>query len=364
MSIHANFPVFYTPVIANSGIINRHGGIVQKPVPSDFEGPSSEKEPYVNNIQYYIYPEITPDIEWDALKSLGFVYIAPRFKLYQIYSDNTYVYGITTDGIIVNEITTNLTKCNVTLSSYVGTTVWCNENLLYIGTTTGVYYDVSQNVINSCTFSGTNVYTYTDNVTYIHGYGSDLFVATSSGVEYISDVYHTKTVTPDVTQCCLSENTGYYVNTSSIGGVTYNNINVIYNMNTDWVTPSYIYTTGSGILESNITITDFLVTTKTGSYNKDTIICSTTNGVYVIDDGDKTYKLLKTPDLAGTTNSFESVWCDNSTSKNNGTLYIASKDTLQIVTITDGIVSVVKTITDVANGSDVVDITAKHNVIA
>lgn len=354
MSRHPNFPIYYTPTTANSGIVNIFGGIVQKPLPVGFKGPSTN----LNTFLYYIYPGVKSDEDRFVTKSLGFTYITPKYILYELIQYDTYTLGVSTEGLEVFNYVSNTNKCTIKFDNYTPNTLWCNTTYLYLGSSIGLYSDTISGVVDTCTYSGTEVDTYTQEITYLDGNNNSLFFSTASGVEYINtdDNTHTCTYIDNTGKCALTSNAGYYVTTS--GDI--NNINIIKNVLHDWEKPDYVYTTGSGILASGITITDLFLVEGTGSYSQDTILCATSSGVYIIDSGSDEYRTLSTPDLEGSTNNFVAVWSDNDTSKENGTVYISTEDTIQVVNLIDGQLDVVFYDDTTVQGGTIYDMSAEH----
>ena len=62
----------------------------------------------------------------------------------------------------------------------------------------------------------------------------------------------------------------------------------------DWSEPSYSYITGSGIFQVGLQLTDMFITEGTAEYGGNTIFCTTSSGVYVIDEDSKEYAVYYT----------------------------------------------------------------------
>lgn len=214
--------------------------------------------------------------------------------LYQIFTDNNYVYVATSSGLDIVDLVSENTAANI---NYPGgfNTVWGNTSSIYLGTTnSGIkslsYTTISGNISDPYDLSShlIDLYNYpyisSNNIKYIHGNEANLLVCTNSGVDYIrttgNPIFVSSTSIAGVQKCFLSSTSGYY----TTSGTEYS-LNRIDNMNADWSTPSRSYVTGSGIFDISVSLNDMYVTNGTGSDGiSNCIFCATSSGIYIIDE--------------------------------------------------------------------------------
>ncbi len=223
---------------------------------------------------------------------------AEPYVLYQIYTDE-FIYAATSEGLKIIEITGGEEYAYINYNTGF-TTVGGNSNKIYLGTTnSGIKY------LNTTCVSGSITTPYdlgtclidlptpmitASSIKYLHVNSNKLTVCTTAGVDYFrfntNPEIHSKTFTSSAQKCFTTANSLYYttsgINTVS-SGIEYN-LNRVDTCLCDWVQPTYSYTTGSGIFEVGIKLTDMYITEGTASNNSNTIFCATSSGVYVIDE--------------------------------------------------------------------------------
>jgi len=213
------------------------------------------------------------------------------YKLNQIYT-NKYIYLATDKKLSVYDITG---KNLVAYIKYEGgfTTVAGNDSRVYVGTTnSGVKYvltqninpttPVPQNLLSSLEDLSINITS--ENIKYINVLNDALLICTSSGVDYYNDnqnpIIHSKTYIAGAEKCFATTKAQYY----TVSGSNEYSIYRIDSALCDWVSPSFVYTTGSGIFEAGIYLTDIYITEQTAYNGGNTIFCTTSSGVYIIDE--------------------------------------------------------------------------------
>lgn len=217
----------------------------------------------------------------------------------QIYSTTDYIFSTTSDGLFIYKPVEDKLYAFI---YYTGgfTTVGGNENKVYLGTTnSGIKY------LNKTCISGsiTSAYDLTtclidlntpnitnNNISYLHAYGNNLTVCTNSGVDYFrfdtNPEIHSKTFISGAEKCFTASDSIYY----TVSGTNTTTSGMEYSLHRldvclcDWSLPSKTYTTGSGIFNDGIKITDMYITENTAEYGGNTIFCSTSSGVYILDE--------------------------------------------------------------------------------
>jgi hypothetical protein len=213
-----------------------------------------------------------------------------REGLNQIWTDDTYVYAATTSGLDVIDIETEQ-RVSFATNATGYTTVWTSSDQVFLGSSAGVKV-LNKSSIGPVEISSA-VYNYQnapllpdDNVNYIHGNSNKLICCTVDGVAIIrrDSGYVTKTTISGANKCFVTpEHDYYYYTVSGVGGWQLNRLNGNYS---DWTTPDVVYTTGSGFLETALSITDFYVTehTSTSGVNN-TLFVVTDYGIHIYDEG-------------------------------------------------------------------------------
>jgi hypothetical protein len=216
----------------------------------------------------------------------------PFYLLKQIWSDRTYVYAATTDGLNIIEIESELPYAHLTYSDGFNS-VWASTSGVYMATpASGVKY------IEKTCISGSTISPYelavclvdylnepdilSDQVRYLHGNNGHMLISTSSGVNYISTAQVASTATELAGKVFITASgTMYYVTWS---GSTWK-INKKTATGSDWTEPDKIYETGTYLINSGADILDIFVTEGTSDSGvNNTIFVATISGIFVIDE--------------------------------------------------------------------------------
>jgi hypothetical protein len=218
--------------------------------------------------------------------------------LYQIWTDNKYVYAATTSGLDIIEIETEL-RCSFVSNSSGYSSVWSDNNEIFVGSmTNGITYfnQYSIGPLDMVSFLvpyAKTPFITSNEIKYIHGNLSKLICCTSKGVDIIrrDSNYITHTTISGATKCFVTTNYNYYYYT--ISGSEYWSLNRLNGNTGDWLVPDIIYTTGSGFLQSSNSINDFYVTEHTSLNGmNNTLFIATDLGAYVYDEGTTDYEFF------------------------------------------------------------------------
>ena len=229
--------------------------------------------------------------------------------LNQIYSTNTFIYTSTISGLQIYDPLTE------TLQAYINynngfTTVGGNTSDIYLGTTNSGIKRISTTCISGSLTDPYDLTTclndlYTPRITssrirYLHVNNNKMTVCTESGVDYFrfntNPEIHSKTFISSTKKCFTTNNSIYY----TVSGTNNTTSGVEYSLNrldiclTDWILPTHNYITGSGIFQEGTKLTDLYITELTAEHQANTIFCSTTSGIYVIDENTKNYAIYYT----------------------------------------------------------------------
>lgn len=215
----------------------------------------------------------------------------PVGVLYQVWRDEDYAYAATSEGLDIFDINT-ANKVSYIINSGGFTTIWGNENTIYLGTS-----DAGLKYLSKATISGgdlvSNLQDYgfyynvtTDDVRYIHGHENTLSVVTASGIDILNNEPHysfkSTTSGTNFTKCFMtSKNELYYIiqNTTSDGLCKLNSTFC------DWDTPDTFYEVGTSFLPAEQGINDIFITENTAENGIDnTVFVATTNGAFVLDE--------------------------------------------------------------------------------
>ena len=214
----------------------------------------------------------------------------PFYLLNQIWTDDTYVYAATTDGLNIIDLISEQKYAQMTYRDGLNS-VWADSDKVYVATTnSGVKY------IEKSTISGAELSQHltdylntpeilSDKVRYIHGNGPHMLISTDGGINYRGpDEYYQRTSTAtSIARKVFVTSTGKIYYTTWDGSVW--RVNVRNNGDSSWYTPDKIYETGSFVIFPGIDILDIFVTEGTSSTNIDnTLFVATTSGVFVIDE--------------------------------------------------------------------------------
>jgi hypothetical protein len=327
--VYANIPNYFSTLTANSGIINIYGGIVQEPLPANYEAPLSyidilyetsylqeaydnqfiilevapiHPKPYVHYEPAVFYPTFETTCTGIGREALGFTflpYIPIKYKLYQIYSTTSFIFAATTEGLEIYDILTENKLCTKKLEQLDLNTVTGNNKTLFVGTSSGIY---NLPIINPCAYDLSFIdLNLTDPyVKYLSCKNNYLGVCTNSGVDYFrfntNPEIHSKSFLSGAEKCVVLKDTLYYT-ISTIDPITSGIVSKLHRNNTcltDWFLPTKTYTTGSGIFEEGIKLTDLYITEGTATNGGNTIFCTTTSGVYIIDEDTEEYAIYYT----------------------------------------------------------------------
>jgi hypothetical protein len=176
--------------------------------------------------------------------------------------NNNYIFKPTISGIEIYNTTPTRLGFISSGNPYFGSlmnVVWANEDYLYIGTSQSGVLRSPMSSIASGIYNNVQTYkSYPDitnnNVLDIYGNGDYLCVATTSGVDelHISTADHYFTTVSGAQRCFQTASGIYY----TISG----NLHAVYDLNSNWTTPSYTYnsTKHESFVEVN-TINDLVV---------------------------------------------------------------------------------------------------------
>jgi hypothetical protein len=255
--------------------------------------------------------------------------------LNQIWTDEDYVYAAINIGFDIIDITTE-SKIGYIEYDTGFSTVWANNDKVFLGTTNGINYinktcisgvPLVQEDLLECLIGYSNPYGITsDDIRYIHGSGDTLLMCcTSLGADvYWGNYGYRSSTTISGAQKCFMTSTGKFYYTVDKG--TEWELNRVDSEKWNWTTPDYSYVTGSGILEAGVSINDIFVTENTASNTIDnTIFVATSSGVCVIDEGGLDNEIYYTA------NNFTAIWADADTSISGGQMYVASPSALSVI---------------------------------
>lgn len=227
----------------------------------------------------------------------------------QIWTDSDYVYIVTSSGLEIYDLTSQLLGAAAyNISGY--SSVWASDNYIYIGTFGAGIKKLYKPSIVIDVVAPTNINDYitdyfkhpditSDTINYIHGNYNKLFVCTTAGVDIIRTdslyITHYTTISGDsALKCFVAETDNFYYTVSGIDSNYY--IHRLGHNTSDWSEPDYIYVTGSGVLNDASMITDLYVSagTSVSGSNFNTLFLATDVGIYVIDEGSDDYIILTT----------------------------------------------------------------------
>jgi len=268
----------------------------------------------IENLQSYIVP--TKQEEKDLLTYVrravreensfdAVVDVKTTYKLFQVFTRNEFIYAATDEGLKVYNSNTNYL---VAFIDYLNgfTTVCGDDERVFMGTTSsGIKYLNYSVTISGTYFSPQNLNSYlqdysapnitNNSIKYIHIKDVDLLVCTNSGVDYFklktNPTIHSKTYIAGAEKCFLTSDSLYYTvsGTNLITSEVEYKLNRMDNLLCDWTLPTEVYTTGSGIFARGLYLTDMYITENTALVGGNTIFCTTSSGVYVIDEDSKQY---------------------------------------------------------------------------
>ncbi len=222
------------------------------------------------------------------------------YVITQIWHDLDYIYASTSYGLYIYDLQSEQTYAYATYSGGL-TSIWGNEDKLFVGTASGIKYIdktcISGSVISPYDlsycfkdFSWLVPYTVTSGyIRYLHGNGDKILCISNTSVDIykmgLEPFSSTSSESNAYKGFMTSTNKFYY----TVSGIKWS-IDVINNCFDNWTYPDYRYITGSGILAADLKINDIFVTENTSRDNiSNTLFVATTSGAYVIDEGTEEY---------------------------------------------------------------------------
>ena len=220
--------------------------------------------------------------------------------LNQIWTDETYVYAVTSRGLNIIDIETENVVANEYSHAY--TTVWANNDTIFLGTSEDGIKSLDKSFIGTGEiYTGLVDYVSEPDITnndikYLHGNYHKLMCCTSSGIDIIGLVTHYithTTITGGAKKCFATENDKFYY---TVSGINNQYIHRLDSNTGDWLTQDYTYTTGATFLYSASVINDIYATAETSlagnEYN--TLFAVTNYGIHIIDEGTGLYAIYTT----------------------------------------------------------------------
>ncbi len=219
--------------------------------------------------------------------------------LNQVWIDDSYVYAATTEELSIIDIESELKYAYIEGNF---NTLWANDTRIFLGTASGIQYLYKTCISGSiaspydlvdCMYDYYPPYgTTSNNVRYIHGNDDFIMWCTDLGVDVYKlepNGYRSYTTT-NGTQKCFMTSTGKFYYT--VSGIEWTLSRVDRSL-VDWVIPDYSYITGSGIIDSGLSINDVFITEETSSdETSNTLFIATSRGTYVIDEGTLDYNVF------------------------------------------------------------------------
>jgi hypothetical protein len=216
--------------------------------------------------------------------------------LYNIWTDENYVYAATSSGLDVISLDTEESVSFTTRASGY-TTVWANDTHVFLGTSDdGIKYLPKSRIIPGEINSRVLNYVkepdlISNNVKYIHGNENKFMCCTEAGVNIVrpSTGYITSTAISGALKCFVTpgEDYFYYMTSSSI-----------YRLDGNagfWSSADRVYTTGSGFLATGTSLNDIYVTEHTSVSGIDnTLFVVSDFGAHVYDEGSGYFVLFTT----------------------------------------------------------------------
>lgn len=259
--------------------------------------------------------------------------------LYQIWTDDIYVYAVTSSGLDIIKLDSEYYYAEIPNDDGF-VSVWASDDKVYLGTTAnGMKYlnktCISGSVDNpydlsDCLKNYTGQPLTSDYVKYIHGNDDFLMCCTDVGVDVIKQEpqgYRSYTTVSGAEKCFMTSTGKFYyttVNTTVSG--SFWSVNRVDRPLVDWSSPDYEY---GNPLDSLKGITDIFVTEGTATDGSDnTLFVATVSGVYVVDESDLSYHVYYVPPIAGTSNHIMAVWAYD------GKMYAATSDTFSVINLT------------------------------
>lgn len=233
------------------------------------------------------------DLIWVATTTSG---VIPPTILYQVYTDDNYVYAAHSAGVNIIDLQSEELVCYATFSSGFNSVVGNMENV-YLGTSaSGVFY-FNKSEIYGTKYSPGNISSsvYPLSTTYLPScseisslaiYDYDLAVVTTEGLDIIGMApgkeFKSSTTLSGITKSFLtSKKEIYYIENSGIWS-----LNKVTPYLCDWEVPTIKYSVGDSFLIAGVGLNDLFITENTSLNNIDnTVFIATTSGIYVHDEG-------------------------------------------------------------------------------
>jgi hypothetical protein len=219
--------------------------------------------------------------------------------LYQIWTDDQYVYAATSSGLDVISIETE-ERVSFATNPEGYTCVSSDSEKIYAGSKYGIKCIDKEDVGHSELAYYTNDYQRypflnSDEVFYLYGNENKLICSTIEGINIIrkDSGYITKTSVSGAKKCFVTPNYDYYYYT--VSGTSNWQLCRLNGNTSDWADSDIVYTTGSGFLHSATCLNDFYVTEHTSiSGVNNTLFVATDIGIYVYDEGSGDYAVFTT----------------------------------------------------------------------
>lgn len=221
-------------------------------------------------------------------------------NIYQIYTELGLIYTATSLGLNIYDIETEGLYAYISRNN--GFSAVCGTGTdIYLGTNDDGLKKLSVACVSGSTSSPIDLalcltdYAGTltsSGIRYLHAKGNQIGVCTTSGIDYIRAGYQgynsSATISGGSHKCFVTTRNMYY--TLSGSNWSLNKVGTrssLYNT-------SASYVTGSGIFLDGIQLTNIHITEGTAAYGANTIFCSTSSGVYVIDEDTQFYAIYYT----------------------------------------------------------------------
>ncbi|MBV5347155.1 hypothetical protein JZU46_02915 [bacterium] len=223
--------------------------------------------------------------------------VTSDYIVHQVFTKGDYVYIAAERGTDIVNINTGLSVYFKETLAIRTITIWGNEDTLFVAGINGLFQIDYIDLHNDYVYSAFKTsFPISAEPTYIHGKDKQLLVCTVSGIDYINytrnPTIKSSCIIDNVSKCFMTTTKAYYITHNTISGSVYAAINRKDNLLTDWSIASKIYMSGDGILPKDIYLTDIFVTETTAFYGGNTIFCTTTSGIYIIDEDTTEYMLL------------------------------------------------------------------------
>lgn len=239
-----------------------------------------------------------------------------------VFIDDLYAYSTTSSGIVILDITTESPYYYINVPAYCHC-IYSDNTYIFIGTNNGIYRahrDAPQEIYRYLYYP----FISSDIVEEIKGNNDFLVISTVSGIniERRQVGYVTKNVYVKTKSCVVTPTTNqvYYVVYES--GSNYCNISRLDSNSSDWSTADVTYEQSESFISGTTAVNSIAVTEKTSTdeYNN-TIFAATSNGVIIYDEGTADYMTISG---IGNNSNYTSIMVSNGSSLNDGIIYLTS----------------------------------------